>query len=185
MAVALLLPLLAACGAGLPAELTTVRAAGYATPPPEAWRLVATLAAEDAAAVAAWRTDLRETRAAAPMRGHVTWLETDPDGGVARWETVEVFEGRKLVRCVVPAQDGEVPEVGGCVTWEVAPRDEGSTVVLTETVRFHGDLYRWTHAPGDRSRALDRTLDALGSALGSPPLVHADGLREVRTALKP
>jgi hypothetical protein len=175
---------LLACAGGLPPELTTVRAAGYDVPPTDAWRIVGTLAGSDAAAVTAWRTDLSALAPGEPLRGHATWLETDADGGVARWETVEVFEGRKLVRCVVPVREHETPAVGGCVTWEVAPRGEGSTVVLTENARFHEDLYRWTHRPADRVAALDRTLDALGTALGAPALVHADGLREVRTALE-
>jgi hypothetical protein len=183
MPLAVLLSLLVSCSGGLPPEATTVRAAGYDVPPSDAWRIVGTLAGTDAAAVTAWRTDLAATAPGEPLRGHATWLETDVDGDVARWETVEVFEGRKLVRCVVPVREGEAPAVGGCVTWEVAPRGEGSTVVLTESARFHGDLYRWTHGPADRVAALDRTLDALGTALGAPALVHANGLREVRTAL--
>ncbi len=183
-----LLPLcvvVAACsGPRLPEELRTVRAAALMAPPTEAWSRVEELAGKDEAAVRAWRTDLRALRRASDVRGHAVWDETTADGDVIRWETVEVVGGRKLVRCIVPGDDGAIPPIGGCVTWEVAPRDDGSTVVLTEQARFHDTLLRWRGSPEDRAAGLEATLTALATATGAPPLTFAGGLREVRKALQ-
>ena len=176
--------LLACGGASLPETLDTTRAAAWAAPPGTAWAVIGAYAGTDAAPVRAWRTDLAEVKPGPQLRGHATWEETDAEGQTLRWETVEVFEGRRLVRCVVPREQ-EAPPWGGCHTMEVAPRDGGSAVTITERARFPSAAYRWRHAPEERGERLEAGLRALGGPLGGAPLAVGTDLRDLRRALDP
>lgn len=177
-----LLALLAAIGAGAawwyaqpsPQRAKRSRAARYRAPVAEAWAAIS-----DVGGWAAWQGALRAVEPQPPLRGHAVWREISRDGSAVTAETVEVLEGRRLVRCVVD-QGGAF---GGCWTWEVAARGEESAAVITEALTIHSRWFALRHPGEARAARLDAILTDLGARLGAEPYRRGDTMVDVSRPL--
>lgn len=158
----------------LPEAHKVARSGRYTVPKEDVWALVS-----DLEGAAAWRTDLAKVERLPDVRGHAVYRETHRDGETVSLETVETIPNRRLVRCVVD-QGGPF---GGCWTVEVAPRDDGSVVTLTEALTVHSAWFRLTHGVAGRKARLDAWLRAIGAKFGVEPRL-ADLPRELNVPRK-
>lgn len=144
-------------------------------PLPEVWAAILDLGAH-----ATWRSDLAAMERQPDVRGHEVWREVPRagpfGGGPVTWETAETLKERRLVRCVVD-QDGPY---GGCVTIEIIRRDDGAIVTVSEKLKVHSALFRWTNTVAGRRARLDTFLTDLGRKFGEPAPRIADLPKDLR-----
>lgn len=156
----------------LPQSYKLVRAARYhAHNADELWKIVA-----DFGNALSWRNDLKGMEALPKVRGHEVWRESWADGRTVTLETVEVLEGRRMIRCVVD-QGGPF---GGCWTMEVMDRDGGDcAIAITEALTIHSPWMRLATTTGDRKEFLNVWLAAIWKKLGAPSPRYGDSMVEV------
>lgn len=141
----------------VPTSYTLTRAAKIKASSDDAWKVLSDLAAQPE-----WRSDLSSVEEQPKLRGHKVWRENWRDGTSVDLETVESFDGRRMVRCVTD-QDGAI---GGCWTVEIVPRDENCAVQITENIKVHSGWFRFTHSKDSRTAALDQQLTELAKHFG-------------------
>ncbi len=156
----------------IPKNHRLTRIGRFERPPKEVWGIVT-----DSAAWPTLRTDLASIERLEDVRGHEVWRETWPDGETVTWETVEKVGERKLVRCVT---DTGGP-YGGCWTIVVAPREDRSTVSVTEQLTVKSEAWRFYTGVAARRARIEGYLTAIGAQAGGPDK-FADDVRELRDA---
>ncbi len=154
---------------------TLARAVRLHHPLEEVWAAVLDLGTHPT-----WRSDLAAMERQPDVRGNEVWREVPRGGlfagGPVTWETAETLKDRRLVRCVVD-QDGPF---GGCVTIEIIRRDDGAILTISEKLKVHSALFRWTHTVASRRARLDDFLTDLGARFGESAPRIADLPKDLR-----
>ena len=161
-----LVALMALIGLLLPRDHVAARAASFKQPPAELFAVI-----RDFAAAAAWRGDVERVELLEPVAGRVRYRETGKQGKV----TYELMEEDAPRRMVVRIADEDLP-YGGTWTFELAPRDGGTELAITERGFVTNPLFRFlSHFVFSASASIDGYLKALGKKLGEDVVPRPEG----------
>jgi uncharacterized protein YndB with AHSA1/START domain len=130
---ALLVVLVFALGASLPAEHEVSRRVVLHRPAAEVWEVIT-----DFSQAPEWRPDVVRVERSSDRGGKPVWIEYSPDGEGIPYATTVVEEQRRLVRTIA---DPNLP-FGGTWTFELAPQDGETRVTITERGTVGNPLFR-------------------------------------------
>lgn len=147
-------------GAVLPRTFTATRAATYAKPPAEVWRVIT-----DFAATPGWRPGVKKAERGTDLAGKPIWHETFRNDMRLSLVTEESIRPKRLVRRIF----GERLPFTGRWIFELSSAAGGGTrIVLTEEGDVPNPFYRFvSKVVMGHDRHLDKYLVDLGKHFGA------------------
>jgi uncharacterized protein YndB with AHSA1/START domain len=157
--IVVLIALAAGIGMMLPKGHVAVHELRLAQPPESVWAVVTDFAKQPE-----WSALVESSERIADINGHPAWRENF-GGFTADMETAEWEPPRRLVR-VVHAQNAGFR---GSWTWELAPEETGTRLVITERGEVDNPIFRLMGKLMDQSATARKYGEALQRRLAGQP----------------
>jgi hypothetical protein len=164
-ALAVLVLLIVAVGALLPAKHVSTRAARFKSGPAEVWSIIT-----DFQKFPEWRTNVKRVEPLPPVNGYPSWREFDTRGHVIPYVIVDSVSPQRLVSKIA---DPKLP-FGGTWTFEITPANDGaSTLRITENGEIYNPVFRFVARFFlGYSATQEQYLRDLGAKLGEPAVIE-------------
>jgi polyketide cyclase/dehydrase/lipid transport protein len=164
-ALAVLILLVVAVGALLPAKHVSSREVRFKRAPAEIWGVIT-----DYQKFPEWRNQVKRIEALPAVNGSAAWREIDSHGDGIPYVAVDSVAPQRLVTKIA---DPKLP-FGGTWTFEITPANDGtSTLRITENGEIYNPLFRFVSRFFlGYSATQTRYLRDLGAKLGEPAVIE-------------
>jgi hypothetical protein len=164
-ALAVLILLVVAVGALLPAKHVSSRAVRFKRAPAEIWGVIT-----DFQKFPEWRRNVQRVEPLTPVNGNPSWREIDARGHAIPYVIVDSVSPQRLVTEIA---DSKLP-FGGTWTFGITPtNDGGSTLRITENGEIYNPLFRFVARFFlGYSATQEQYLRELGAKLGEPAVIQ-------------